>query len=136
MKYTFSADKAGTKTWFTIPNGAPLKEKMPSRALCRIDDDGTLHVTCTNKREAQDVELAISIANRPLKNNLEQDVEQTQNTKTPPRRYVASLFMAQLKNLNHGKPWVCTEYDIQLKGASPAWEGELICYVYEEKEKS
>lgn len=48
------------------------------------------------------------------------------------RRYVTSLERAEREGLNHGRAWTCGEIDIQTKGARPEWEGELICYVYED----
>lgn len=48
----------------------------------------------------------------------------------PVSRYVELLATAEFENLNHGRSWYCSEIDIETKGASPAWEGEQICYVY------
>ena len=48
------------------------------------------------------------------------------------RRYVTSLDRAEREGLNHGRAWTCGEIDIQTKGARPEWEGDLICYVYED----
>jgi hypothetical protein len=54
----------------------------------------------------------------------------TQTTEKPAERYVELLATAEFENLNHGRAWYCSELDIETKGASPAWEGEQICYVY------
>lgn len=45
-------------------------------------------------------------------------------------RYVELLSVAVARNLQHGREWVCSEIDIETKGANPSYEGELICYVY------
>lgn len=48
------------------------------------------------------------------------------------QRYVESYQVAIEKNLNHGKPWVCSAYDVDARGIRPEWKGEKICYVYTE----
>ncbi|MGJ0624017.1 hypothetical protein [Xenorhabdus bovienii] len=127
MTYTFTADKFGSNTTFTIPNGSTLIKKMPSRAYSYMTDAGDLVVSCTNKREAAEVELAIERANKSSRNK----PVQTQSQKNTHSRYITTLDFAEAQKLNHGKAWFCTEMDIELNGASPAFEGELICYVYE-----
>lgn len=46
------------------------------------------------------------------------------------RRTIVTLEYAQLMGLSHGKSWLCTEYHVELKGACPSFEGQLICYAY------
>ncbi len=45
-------------------------------------------------------------------------------------RKIVTLEYAQLMGLSHGKSWMCTEYHVELKGACPSFEGQLICYAY------
>ena len=45
-------------------------------------------------------------------------------------RKIVTLEYAQLRGLSHGKSWYCSERDIELKGACPSFEGQLICYAY------
>lgn len=69
-----------------------------------------------------------------VENELRKDAEKQAAVKTETtnwsERRIESLAYAQMMNLNHGKAWFCSERDVELKGANPAFEGELICYVY------
>lgn len=47
-----------------------------------------------------------------------------------PQRKIMGVAYAELQGLNHGCSWICTDYDIEAKGACPSLEGEEICYVY------
>lgn len=47
------------------------------------------------------------------------------------RRVVAALSYAKMKGLNHGRSWLCSDYDIEVRGVCPSLEGEMICYVYQ-----
>lgn len=45
-------------------------------------------------------------------------------------RYITTLENAQMRKLNHGTAWTCSARDVDVKGVSPEFEGEQICYVY------
>jgi len=66
---------------------------------------------------------------RNLKSAIEQSNVSVQES-TYASRKIVTLDYAKLMGLSHGKSWVCTEYHVELKGACPSFEGELICYAY------
>lgn len=66
---------------------------------------------------------------RDLKSAITQEIAQPSNTGYSSRTIV-TLEYAQLMGLSHGKSWLCAEYHVELKGACPSFEGQLICYAY------
>lgn len=118
-------DKSGSKTTYRVSglNKEQIQSAIPGALV--IESDGEVQVNLNNKRERYSLDrLVENINNRETQ--AEQCADRAYN-----HRYLKNLEYAHLHNLRCGKAWICTERDIQTKGALPEWEGQLICYVYE-----
>lgn len=61
---------------------------------------------------------------------LEQPKTTASNKTNAPRRYVTSLFYAENNGLEHGRPWIPSQHQIDTGVVPPGFEGEYVCYVY------
>jgi len=52
-----------------------------------------------------------------------------QAAKTPSGDRTIELA-SNANNLNSGKSWSCSGFDVDKHSLDPSWEGERICYVY------
>lgn len=87
--------------------------------------EGGLEGSCNKKEIAKISELVEKAAKNVI---ISKPAAQAKKPATG--RYVELLEVAEREGLNHGKAWICGERDIETKGAHPAWESEMICYVY------
>lgn len=104
-------------------------DALASRHSSSYDEEAsTLTLHCVKHKEVAMIEQALSEINSA--NNKLNPVPAVESNGSSHNRYVELLSVANKAGLDHGAAWRCAERDIQVKGASPMWEGELICYVY------
>jgi len=59
-----------------------------------------------------------------------QGMSEVKKTERP--RYVTSLFDAKQRRLNHGATWIPTQHQIDTGVVPAGFEGEPVCYVYDQ----
>lgn len=145
MAHQTQINKYGTKTTHLVYGVAADTVRNITNNPATEQEDGAMKVAVDNKREraalleavrkADDAEQAareLEAAGNPVDITGIPGLALAGEAGNGKRRYLTNLERAELYGLNHGRAWTCGEIDIQTKGALPEWEGDLICYVYED----
>lgn len=95
---------------------------ITSRILSSDVRDGVLKAS-VNRREAERIEAFVAALET-------QEVREERSSGR--RRRVELLAVAERQKLSHGTSWVCNGWQVDRDSLPPEFEGELVCYVYED----
>lgn len=80
--------------------------------------------------EKPDLQHGLEWAWKEAKESVRKQSAMRRTVEPKKNRYVELLDRAVMMGMNHGRSWIATARDIDMKQINPAWEGEEICYVY------
>ena len=120
MKIT-SQSKSGSKTTFII-SASTAEVEMINEAGFRT---GGEYLVANNKSDAARFEAFVFSINAP-----KAPATQAVNENKAASKYIELAEVANQNELNHGASWFCTGAYVDENFLPPHFEGEMICYVY------
>jgi hypothetical protein len=125
LKMVSSENWGGSNHVFEFENATQeIVDTLNTRARVWFNDENfTLTISCSNKREVADIDLWFEKITAPA-------VEPKTETIKNQTRYIELLSIAVENGLNHGRSWVATATNVDEHGLSPWFDGEQICYIY------
>ena len=116
-----SQSKSGSKTTFII-NASTAEVEMINEAGFRTGGD---YLITNNKSDTAKFEAFVFSINAP-----KAAATQAANVNKAASRYIELVNVAEQSNLNCGASWFCTGAYVDENFLPPHFEGEMICYVY------